>query len=282
MRLLAVRTTAPLVGLLLLGCAAGYSASCARPSGPPPRLGKVVPQLPSEAPPAPTAPPEAPKPPPPPVFAGTVDDARSQGCTTKIVEGLSRQIITEANCLSEVSFTRVPALPNVELDETVFPFLVSPARDALVEVANAYPSKTLKVNSMLRTVVQQYLLYDWYQRGRCGISLAARPGNSNHEGGLAIDISRPARWRRRLQKFGFRWYGKKDRWHFDFRGQGAKKQTGLDVKAFQRLWSRNHPADAIGDDGDYGPVTEKRLRKAPAAGFPIGAICDVATDEDQP
>jgi hypothetical protein len=36
---------------------------------------------------------------------------------------------------------------------------------------------------MLRTVAQQYLLYTWYQNGQCGIGLAAKLGNSNHETG---------------------------------------------------------------------------------------------------
>lgn len=286
MRLLAVRSTAPLVALLLLGCAAGYSASCSGPSGsapggPPPKLGKFVPELPTAAPapPKPTAAPTAPA--GPTTFEGTVDQARDQGCTTRIVEGLSRQIIDEANCMTEHAFAELPKLANVELDRSVLPYLASPARDAVVAAAEANSSKQLKINSALRTVVQQYLLYDWYKRGRCGITLAARPGRSNHEDGLAIDISNPERWRRRLRKFGFRWFGKKDRWHFDYRGKNAKKRSGWDVEAFQRLWNRNHPGEIIGEDGDYGRSTEKRMRRAPAAGFAIGAICRIAVDEER-
>ena len=48
---------------------------------------------------------------------------------------------------------------------------------------------------------------------------------------------------------------------------------GLDVKAFQRLWNRNHPEDVISVDGAYGPQTEARMKLSPAAGFPKGAIC---------
>ena len=36
----------------------------------------------------------------------------------------------------------------------------------------------MTINSMLRTVAQQYLLYHWYQAGQCSISLAATPGTS--------------------------------------------------------------------------------------------------------
>jgi hypothetical protein len=45
------------------------------------------------------------------------------------------------------------------------------------------------------------------------------------------------------------------------------------VKAFQRLWNRNNANDKITADGIWGPQTEGRMKKAPAAGFPIGAQC---------
>ena len=31
---------------------------------------------------------------------------------------------------------------------------------------------------------------------------------------------------------------------------------GADVLAFQRLWNRNHPGDAIDEDGLYGPAVD--------------------------
>jgi hypothetical protein len=215
-------------------------------------------------------------------FTGSVFEARKKGCTTKIVEGLSRQIMAEANCIAEGSFAELPELDNVTLDPSVFPFLAQPARDALVQAAKAYPTKTLEINSMLRTVAQQYLLYDWYQRGRCGITLAARPGKSNHEGGLSIDISRPARWRKRLAKHGFKWFGKRDRWHFDYKTAKHGDDQSLDVKAFQRLWNLNHPDDVISEDGDYGKATEERLKQAPSIGFPLGPSCSQASSDQVP
>ena len=129
---------------------------------------------------------------------------------------------------------------------------------------------------MLRTVAQQFLLYDWYQTKRCGIKLAAVPGQSNHQSGLAIDISSPRRWRKRLQRGGFRWLGKRDRWHFDYVGSKKRrpsKNKGLDIRAFQRLWNRNHPAEAIAEDGGWGDSTEDALRRAPADGFRLGPNC---------
>ena len=48
------------------------------------------------------------------------------------------------------------------------------------------------------------------------------------------------------------------------------------MKAFQRLWNRNHPGDKIATDGAWGPQTEARMNKAPAGGFAKGAQCDAA------
>jgi hypothetical protein len=42
----------------------------------------------------------------------------------------------------------------------------------------------LQVNSMFRTLADQYVLY---YSGACG--LAARPGQSNHESGRAVDLA---------------------------------------------------------------------------------------------
>ena len=119
--------------------------------------------------------------------------------------------------------------------------------------------RTVQVNSAFRTVAQQYLLYRWYQLGRCGITAAATPGRSNHESGRALDLANysslitamadaaagrttcPA-----IRCTSITWRSP------DIRGK--------DVLAFQRLWNRNHPNDKIAEDGAYGPQTEARLK----------------------
>ena len=53
----------------------------------------------------------------------------------------------------------------------------------------------------------------------------------------------------------------------------ATLARGADVLAFQRLWNRNAPDDPIAEDGVYGPMTEERVKRAPAEGFGIGASC---------
>jgi hypothetical protein len=61
--------------------------------------------------------------------------------------------------------------------------------------------------------------------------------------------------------------------HFDH--LASVDARGADVLAFQRLWNRNVPDDAIEEDGEYGPITRDRVRRSPAEGFPIGAPCEV-------
>lgn len=207
-------------------------------------------------------------------YDGTVSEAASSsGCTTTLVSGLSTQIVQVLNCLHPNSFVRVPDKSNLVKGSAVFPYMQSPARDALVAALDANPSKTLHVSSMFRTVAQQYLLYTWGQNGRCGIGIAARPGKSNHESGLALDTGDYGSWKSALQNRGFHWFGSSDAVHFDYAGGSTINIKGEDVKAFQKLWNARNPADTIDADGAYGPETEKRLKKSPAGGFDGDVVC---------
>ena len=207
------------------------------------------------------------------VTSGSVAFAAANSCSTTSVKGLSLQIIAEGNCISPGAYSQIPTRANLTVGSAVFPFLELPARNALVGSLDAHPGTHMTINSALRTVAQQFLLFTWFQTGRCSIKLAATPGNSNHETGLALDVSEASTWRSSLEGRGFRFFGSADPVHYDFVGTGAVSHKGLDVKAFQRLWNRNHPEDVISVDGDYGPQTEARMKLAPAAGFAKGAIC---------
>jgi hypothetical protein len=207
----------------------------------------------------------------------TVEQAYSRGCSTSSVEGLSRQIVAEARCMNANAFAKVPARKNLVTPGHVFLHLEAPARDQLVQVLDAHPNLTMTVNSAFRTVAQQYLLDRWARTKRCGIKLAAKPGESNHETGLALDVSEHGTWRTALESQGFRWLGPTDRVHFDYQGSGAGHHEGLDILAFQRLWNRNHPEDRIAETSHYDDATEAHLRKSPAAGFPIGPQCSGAS-----
>ncbi|MEZ4302158.1 MAG: M15 family metallopeptidase [Polyangiaceae bacterium] len=202
--------------------------------------------------------------------SGTVGAAVANACATSSVKGAVEADHRGARCMNSSAYAAVPDLGNVSFGGGVFAYLEKPAKDKLVSALKSKTSKSMTVNSMLRTVAQQYLLYRWYQTGRCGIGLAAKPGNSNHETGLAIDVSQYSTWKGTLQAYGFHWLGSSDPVHFDYAGAGAVSHKGLDVKAFQRLWNRNHPDDKISTDGVWGPQTEARMKKSPAGGFAKG------------
>ena len=131
----------------------------------------------------------------------------------------------------------------------------------------------MTINSALRTVAQQYLVWRWSASKRCGVPLATPPGESNHEIGVALDIAEAADWRPAMEAHDFKWLGASDRVHFDYKKGGPPPHGATDVLAFQKLWNRNHPTDKITEDGNYGPPTEQRLKQAPPDGFTIGPTC---------
>ena len=211
----------------------------------------------------------------------SVSQALSGGCSTSVVEGLSKQIIAEMNCINPKAMKAVPSRPNlVKAYGHVFMYMQPAAVDALVKAVDANPGMKLNISSMLRTLPQQWLLYHWYKAGKCGIPLAATPGNSNHEGGTAFDTNDYTAWKGALTAKGFQWYGSSDVYHYTYVGGGTVDLKGKDVLAFQRLWNLNHPEDKITEDGDFGPATDARLGKSPTEGFAKGSTCAEPADAD--
>jgi hypothetical protein len=204
----------------------------------------------------------------------SVAEAVSAGCSTTSVGGLSQQIIDQMNCvIPGGALAEVPARANFSKGGATLAWMQPPAVAAFVAALDENAGMSLRANSMLRTVAQQYLLYAWYQAGECNISLAATPGASNHESGLAIDVSEWESWQTALEAHDFAWLGTNDPVHFDYEGPGIVDLSGSDVLAFQMLWNANNPGDAIAEDGDYGAETEARLVQSPAEGFAIPPSC---------
>lgn len=201
-----------------------------------------------------------------------VSAAVAQSCATNAVAGLSTQLVDEIQCLRPGTLKRIDGIAGLTLGSSVFPYLQTPAAEAVIAAQKARGA-TMSVNSALRSLAQQYLLYRWYKTGRCGIGLAASPGKSNHESALAVDINDNASWRTTMAAKEMRWLGSGDPVHFDYIGAGRVELRGLSVLAFQRLWNRNHPEDKIAEDSDYGSSTEERLAKSPVGGFAKGADC---------
>ena len=216
---------------------------------------------------------QAPGKPAPPKHFATVQLAAMGSCSTESVDGLSRQIIEQARCIKPNDFVALPKRPNLNMAAHVYPYLEQGARDHLLKALAAHSGETMTINSALRTVAQQYLVWHWAATKICGVQLATPPGESNHEIGSALDIAEAAKWRPALEAQEFRWLGKSDRVHFDYKPAAASGRTATDVLAFQKLWNRNHREDAIAENGRYGPALEQRLKKAPAGGFPLGASC---------
>jgi peptidoglycan hydrolase-like protein with peptidoglycan-binding domain len=80
----------------------------------------------------------------------------------------------------------------------------------------------LHVNSGFRTMAEQQALYRAYQNGTG--NLAAKPGYSNHQGGIAVDInvggtgSATYRWlAANASKFGFARTVPSEPWHWEYR-----------------------------------------------------------------
>lgn len=210
-----------------------------------------------------------------------VSAAVVESCTTASLKGLATQLVDEIQCLRPGTMKSIAGVSGFNLDAAVFPWLQAPAAEAVI-AAQATRGVALSINSALRTLPQQYLLYQWYLMRQCGIGLAAPPGQSNHESGLAIDIDDNAAWRETMAAHDMRWFGAIDPVHFDYVGAGSVDLGGLSVLAFQRLWNRNHPEDRLAEDSIYGSEVEKRLVRSPVGGFPVGDGCSASASPTPP
>lgn len=115
------------------------------------------------------------------------------------------------------------ALERVAID-TVEPFL------SLVSAA-ARESVLVTLNSGFRSYAEQKYLHDGYKRGLPGFNLAAAPGFSHHQNGIAFDISvaggdgNPTyEWlKRNATNFGFVRTVNKEPWHWEQDPKAAAK-----------------------------------------------------------
>jgi MYXO-CTERM domain-containing protein len=193
------------------------------------------------------------------------------GCSTFIVDGLSKQLIAEQNCIRANALVSFAGKKGITLGSNVYPYLEPKAATGLEAAAAA---SGLSINSAFRTIAQQYLLYRWYQNGTCGISLAAVPGNSNHETGIAVDVANYSSEISNMSNHGWTHsYPSSDPVHFDYTAGGTTDLRSESVLAFQKLWNLNNPNAKIAEDGDYGPMTASKIAASPATGFAKGSTC---------
>jgi uncharacterized protein (TIGR03382 family) len=203
--------------------------------------------------------------------ASTVQGEVGASCSTAVVIGLSKQISDEIGCEHPNNgLTPFQASSTLVItSNAVLAYLEADAKADLIKVSQ---SSTVQVNSAFRTIAQQYLLYQWYQQGRCGIAIAAAVGTSNHESGRAVDLANYSSEITAMANHGWAHDVPGDDVHFDH--TASPDIRGQDVKAFQVLWNANNPSDQIAADGSYGPQTESRLQQSPATGFSIGPSCN--------
>jgi hypothetical protein len=208
----------------------------------------------------------------------TVYTASRSGCSTNAVRGLSEQLVAELSCIKPDALEKIETSDLLSMEPEVLPYLQPAAARALRAAVTKY-NKPVLINSALRTIPQQYMLRRWDLAGRCGIRVAAKVGESNHESGLSLDVDLGGgatvtrAIRAKLQEAGFTWLGSGDPMHYDFKGEGSAIE-GSSVLAFKRLWNRNNPNDQLVLNETYDAKAEAKLKVSPAEGFAIGARCE--------
>lgn len=187
-------------------------------------------------------------------------------CSTDGLAALDEQLIRQILIISPITLTRIDQIPAVRAGSACHPYLQTPAINALRQAVNERGQQII-INSAYRTIAQQAVLFQHFQNRCCGIKAAARPGLSNHNTGLAIDVEDAIGWRPYLEKHGWDWLGSFDPMHFDYVKPGTKDLKSLSIKAFQQLWNLNNPKQRIAEDGVWGLQTYQALLAAPCQGF---------------
>ena len=181
------------------------------------------------------------------------------GCTTSVCRTLDKQIIAELQVLTNNKLVAIRPRNGLVFAENLHAYLDESAEATLGKLNY---SKNLYLNSCYRTVAQQLILYQ--NAESCGL-VAAKPGTSNHQSGLAIDINDSHYWKGQLSDLGWNKLGSFDDMHFDFPGVDLRR---LSIKAFQVLANKNNYV--LDTDGELGAKTLHALKNAPCEGFEHG------------
>jgi len=188
-------------------------------------------------------------------------------CSTSGIAGLAKQIAdTLLAGLPQDKVIDVSSHVTIAGGSTI-PFLQKEAGEAFIAAINEKGESPRLVHA-IRVLPQQYAVFYWYTHGKkCGVVLAASPGTSPHERGIAIDLENHGDWINVLRSHNWIWRGQADPPHFNYHG-GQDADFGHEgIRAFQKLWNQHNPNDKIAEDGSYGPNTEKRLEASPIEGF---------------
>lgn len=188
-------------------------------------------------------------------------------CSTAGVRQLDLQLIKQIQHLAPDALVPFAHL-NVSIGSGCHAYLQAPAARALELALLERPGHRLVVNSAYRTIVQQTILWNHCQHRRCGITAAAKPGSSNHNTGLAIDVDDYAGWKKALESHNYDWIGSFDFPHYDYRGGGVRDLRSLSVLAFQQLWNFNYPKQRLVEDSTWGAKVNNAILSTSIDGFP--------------
>lgn len=193
--------------------------------------------------------------------------ALDKTCTKEGVKKISFQIFEKLKIVMGNELVSCEDFVEV-VGPSAIPYLQPAAAKALKKAVVEFGEKPKLLHSY-RTIAQQHVLYYWFNKRNCKITLAAPIGSSPHEQAIAIDIQENAKWRKVLAKHNWKWRGPTDPGHFTYIGGGLSDKIRKEgIRAFQNLWNENNPNDLIQEDGIYGETeTGPRLRKSPSEGW---------------
>lgn len=211
----------------------------------------------------------------PAVTVGMVADGLSD-CSTTEVRGLSTQILHQLHCDHPGVLDEIHSIEQLCMSSSLLPYLDRLAVRALRTAVNQ-STDSFSVTSSLRTLAEQYVLYQWSSYSRCGhTETEHQPGSSEHMKGVAVDILQYQQFKQLASKIQFHWQGDSNPTRFSFSGSTFDIQGAL-IRSFQKLWNTNHPTEKVVEDGVYGPQTEAALRRTAANGFRQIPTCSFQT-----
>ena len=218
-----------------------------------------------------------------------LEDARtcSSGFTypQDLIDGLSYQLIEELRCMDDRWLEFYVGCEEVGCINPYGPQPLALRPEVLValrELGNENDD-FITISAGYRDVAMQYYSR-WYNENCDSAFNAEVPGQSNHQGGRAIDVRYYDFWSELLLTHGFEHPIPTDEPHFEFLGdeifrEDSERLKVLSVLAFQRLWNRNNPTDPLETDGIYDEETKIRLGGSPVEGFALSG-CDPNVEDD--
>lgn len=186
----------------------------------------------------------------------------NSGCSTAGLRNLNDQIVAlllpAVNDGTNKNLVTCADIPRLKVAGNSTIALLQPAARTALELAISAKGQELRLIHAYRTIAQQFVLRQWKLSGKCEITSARKPGSSDHERGIAIDVDDFETWKATLESHNWKWAGLGDRGHFSFIGTPTSERVLTEgVRAFQRLWNQHHPKDRIAED-----VNSETLRRA--------------------